>query len=53
MIMQRRKELAAWKERVAELWDSIVNTFLCEKTEELASGNIRKRKRIYHYLCHR
>ncbi len=39
----KAKELAAWKERVAELWDSI-EIVSCEKTEELASGNIESGK---------
>ena len=39
----KAKELAAWKERVVELWDSI-EIVSCEKTEELASGNIESGK---------
>ena len=39
----KAKEIAAWKEKVAELWDSI-EIVSCEKNEELASGNIETGK---------
>lgn len=39
----KAKEIAAWKEKVAELWDSI-EIVSSEKNEELASGNIETGK---------
>lgn len=37
------KELVVWKERVVEFWD-FIEIVLCEKMEELVSGNIESGK---------
>ena len=39
----KAKEIAAWKEEVAEKWDSI-EVVSCEKTEDLVKGSIESGK---------
>ena len=39
----KAKEIAAWKEEVAEKWDSIA-VVSCEKTEDLVKGSIERGK---------